>query len=79
MNATLAGHGYCSPTPDFAGDCEADQKGSWPLTSLSACIERCRSCARCRYVSISRKNSACDWFTYCDPSDLRRAPAAISD
>ena len=68
--------GYCDLT-NGAGDCSAGDKGTWSLRSLglrapyswaaaaAACLRRCRSCARCRYVSISRAWDDCSWFFAC--------------
>ena len=60
--------GYCHVT-EFgdAGDCEAGDKGAfeWPigvggasgqrLRTLQRCLAHCAACARCNYISFSRK------------------------
>ena len=57
--------GYCAQT-DVGGDCGSGHLGAWEgVPSLEACAEKCRGCARCRFVSFSRKFSDCSWYSAC--------------
>jgi hypothetical protein len=70
-----AGVGYCDVTEDAEGDCENGNKGSFQMAAdgdhggvlrdHSGCIERCRRCARCNFVSVSAANHDCSWFHTC--------------
>ena len=64
--------GYCDGTDDNEGDCERGNSGSFRIGGPAAavhdhtsCIERCRGCARCNFVSISPTNHDCSWFHKC--------------
>ena len=62
--------GYCAVTHGgWEGDCERGDSGSWEphhhgLRDLAACVERCRRCVRCRYVSFKPRED-CSWFHTC--------------
>ena len=74
--------GYCDVTPSGPSDCYRGSKGSWVLhelagpfgtRSIETCIERCRRCPRCAYVSISWVNDECAWFAECSLDHLKLA------
>ena len=60
--------GVCDAAPD-ASDCEHGRAGTFPGSpDHTGCIEQCRRCARCRFVSIAagpRGHSECRWFSQC--------------
>ena len=61
--------GYCHNT-DGEGDCSRGDAGAWEtrkhaLTSLQACVAKCRGCARCTVVSFSRLQHDCSWYHRC--------------
>ena len=65
--------GICTTTVDgWQGDCERVLLGTWPVArgtavhDANSCVERCRSCLRCQFVSFSRQNRDCSWFHSCD-------------
>ena len=44
--------GYCALMGADTGDCDHDDQGSWPdVETFAGCVERCRGCAGCRFVS----------------------------
>ena len=68
--------GNCGLT-SFGGDdtCNiADvDRGAWQeRSSLAHCVQRCCACARCRFVSFSKSNGDCSWFTDC--AQARKMP-----
>ena len=72
--------GYCAVTSS-AGDCVHGTGGSFSLTpaeslswnaSVSACMERCRHCARCNFISVSRRWRDCSWLRPCKADLLYR-------
>ena len=70
-NYTEVGHGYCRPT-DVGGDCSTGRQGAWDrVRSRHACLQRCDSCERCRFVSFSANLPDCSWYASCDVSRLR--------
>ena len=70
LNSTsVAQRGYCELTVN-EGNCESTSNGAWPLgkygiEDLAQCVERCRRCTRCRYVSFSWAHDECGWFHNC--------------
>lgn len=70
LNSTsVARRGYCDVTMN-EGNCESTSNGAWPLSKhgiedLAQCVERCRRCTRCRYVSFSWAHDECGWFHDC--------------
>ena len=71
-------HGLCTATADgWQGDCAHGALGTWPLRPGTAvydrrsCVERCRACARCRFVSVSLENRDCSWYSDCPWEALR--------
>ena len=34
--------------------------------AAAACTQRCTSCARCRFLSISLRNAECSWYSTCE-------------
>ena len=77
VNASRAKPGYCKAVDRGSGDCEAGHEGSWGVTAVSedemmrVCTSKCASCARCRYVSYSRKHYDCSWVHECDFHQLQ--------
>jgi len=65
--------GFCEETEFDAGaSCRRGRKGAWPLrgqdaasmvSAAAACLALCRSCARCRFISVARVE--CSWFRDC--------------
>jgi len=69
--------GYCAVTTGGLGDCNAGSSGSFALTTAefeydveSVCVQRCRQCKRCRYVSFSKQWKDCSWFHQCPIREL---------
>ena len=78
--------GYCEVTIAGGVDCAFGTKGSWelqvnetrtPEVALDSCMQRCRACSRCNYVSVSRRFGDCSWFSRCNVSDLRSLPRSF--
>ena len=73
--------GYCEVTqPGEGKDClPHDTKGAfvrlWGGSDISqeSCVERCRACAQCRFVSFSASQGDCSWFSSCQLSKLGSA------
>lgn len=40
------------------------------VVDLETCIQRCRACTRCRYVSFSQKLADCSWYHACNLTQL---------
>lgn len=57
--------GTCEQT-EFGGDCTSGTLGAWQAPSLAACVQRCKGCVRCRYISFSAKHADCSWFAECN-------------
>ena len=60
--------GYCAPTDEETeGGCSAARKkGTWvDLFNASACFSMCSQCAACTFVSYSRRDLDCSWFSEC--------------
>jgi hypothetical protein len=81
---SLARTGYCQTTiTGRAGNCLSGKKGtvrlpfvnqtSWQA-AFSYCVERCASCERCRYISVSINWEDCSWFYTCNMDALRNEP-----
>jgi len=71
--------GFCRPT-EYGGDCLRGDEGAWPgVKDLSACITRCKQCARCAVLSYSRAQDDCSWYAWCDLYDTRRPPTTGRD
>ena len=68
--------GFCAIT-DGAGDCRVGRSGSWPIGDFSACVERCKTCDRCRYISHSPRLKDCSWYASCN-RPLRQEPSGFS-
>ena len=79
-SADLIGTGYCTGTVEgWEGDCTRGHVGSWKMgpsmPNARACINRCRECRRCRFVSISRVARDCSWYAECNVASLALEPA----
>ena len=63
--------GYCETASIYGAACEsaasvrkgAAAKGSWQLGSARDCIMRCSACPQCAFVSYSREEEDCSWYT----------------
>ena len=78
--------GYCDVTTAGNGDCLSSQKGAWALdhsetrtleTAVQACMQKCRMCSRCRFISVSRRFADCSWFSTCNLSRLHHTPTSF--
>ena len=63
--------GVVQTTEGDEGDCDRGDKGSFrvgepALPHLKACVDACKGCTRCRYVSFSTSHEDCSWFHSCD-------------
>ena len=79
----LARPGHCG-TAGVNADCQVDDAGSWVFDrseasswqeAAEACVRRCNSCERCRYVSYSLRRQDCSWFEHCN---LEKLPNFVS-
>ena len=75
--------GHCG-TAGVNADCQVDDAGSWVFDraeasswqeAAEACVRRCNSCERCRYVSYSLRRQDCSWFEHCN---LEKLPNFVS-
>ena len=63
--------GYCATTEATRLDCpRAAKSGSWSLQKygirdLDGCVAKCRTCARCFWVSLSVQNDDCSFYRHC--------------
>ena len=74
--------GHCGTTTAAPRDCSSRSFGAFqPLSNLEvrtwrsaerSCVERCRRCANCRYVSFSRQFRDCSWYETCDLENLHK-------
>ena len=57
--------GHCAETV-VGGNCAVGLKGEWAdIKSLRRCTDLCNTCARCNYISYSRKLRRCSWHAQC--------------
>ena len=42
--------------------------------AAQACLDKCRACARCNYITFSEKYSDCSWYHSCDMTQLQSLP-----
>jgi hypothetical protein len=81
--AVATADGFCGPTVDEVGDCEAGNSGSWQMDTKAwhraraTCRAHCASCSRCRFISYSLHHNDCSWHArYATLRGCRRrAPA----
>ena len=75
-----AARGSCGDTQEGdAGDCIRGKHGSFGqpggsshlADSVSACLQLCSQCSRCRYISVSARFSDCSWYSSCPLNRLR--------
>ena len=74
--------GFCGHT--VAGSlhsCHRDRRGSFGLSMHAArtlesavrvCLDACRRCARCRYITVSPTERDCSWYHDCDLDQLQQ-------
>lgn len=81
MLTNSSAEGYCGAT-ELGGDCTTDSTGAWALSraqaaswdsAWDACSELCRSCQRCKFMSVSLQHRDCSWFYDCDLAQLSNA------
>ena len=62
--ASLGWPGYCGTTGSDEAGCSATRrKGTWEhVAQLDRCLELCRNCSHCHYVSFSANLGDCSWF-----------------
>ena len=72
---SLGWPGYCDTTgSDEAGCSDRRRKGTWEgVRQLNHCLDHCRNCSRCHYVSFSEGLGDCSWFRACDTDKLQTA------
>ena len=60
--------GYCQETWSFAGgNCQTDTVGHWPrVRTADRCVAKCLECDNCAFVTHSRSENNCDWFSFCE-------------
>ena len=56
-----------------AGHEEPERLAEPQVAAIDVCVRRCMSCRSCRYLSMSRLQGRCAWFSHCNTSDLRAA------
>ena len=71
--------GHCGEAdPDDPGDCHNGTSGAWHVRAsaarqlvlaATACLQRCLSCNRCQYVSLSQTIKQCTWHHACPAPD----------
>ena len=70
--------GACGTAHD-KGDCDRDRRGFWTLsrgqvetwlTARDTCMQKCRSCDRCHFISYSLKHRDCSCFSSCNMANL---------
>ena len=75
--ASLGWPGYCGTTGSDEAGCSATRrKGTWEhVSQVDRCLELCRNCSHCHYVSFSANLGDCSWFraTACDTDELQTA------
>ena len=70
-HGTFVNHGYCDVTAaGHKGNCKTGLLGSWIMDNKYECMQRCRGCAQCQYVSFSHANKDCSWFNECATDSL---------
>lgn len=72
---SLGWPGYCGTTgSDEAGCSGRRRKGTWEgVRQLNHCLDHCRNCSRCHYVSFSASFGDCSWFRACNTDKLQTA------
>lgn len=69
MEEAAWNRGHCGATQSHEGEaCSAsDIRGSWVGAPMSAriCVALCATCAHCQFVSFSRRDDDCSWFSSC--------------
>ena len=76
--------GYCAPTSS-PGDCTRDSKGTFDLSSrpelrsLRGCAALCAGCQHCQFVSFSKVNDDCSWYSTCPALHARHELAGAQD
>ena len=69
--------GYCGVTTTDSGCGAGSNKGSWTLqaptwaAATAECLQRCASCQRCSYLSLSLDQRDCSWFYRAPPRHHR--------
>ena len=65
--AKLVGRGFCGVTESLVGkDCLAsDSKGAWEAADQGECIDLCRDCSNCHFISHDQREKDCSWYRHC--------------
>ena len=67
--------GFCGATQEGESDCTLGDMGAFGLSKAEAtswaaaatvCLQRCGSCERCAFISVSIKFTDCSWYSSCD-------------
>ena len=63
---TRAYAGYCAAT-DYASPakCQVESTGALQITRLEQCFAACMGCAKCNFMSFSKRNQDCSWYQHC--------------
>ena len=69
---SLGWPGYCGSTGSGEAGCsDRRRQGTWEGTrQLQHCLDRCKNCSRCHYVSFSAVHGDCSWFRTCSTDKL---------
>ena len=69
--------GVCGVSAD-SSDCARGASGAWRLAehrmrTVQDCVDKCRGCARCNYISFSTSplHDECSWYHTCDVANLQ--------
>lgn len=68
--------GYCAATA-FGGDCSTQDQGAWVTATADKCVDACRRCERCQFVSYKKAAHECSWYNECDVARLLRSPSGF--
>ena len=70
---TWARPGYCNATSTSLASCTRQKNGAVSMhpkegtvTGARECVQYCRRCANCRFVSFSARYNDCSWHSQCD-------------
>ena len=60
--------GLCGVVHGPPGDCLSSPHGWFPepTEDVHHCIQRCRNCEQCAYVSFAKSSGDCTWFSQCE-------------
>ena len=63
--------GHCGETPANSGCAPGELLGSWDMSKyrfgkVERCVELCRQCEQCLFISYSAAAQDCSWYAACD-------------